>query len=103
MQRTQQVTKLRLPILRTDAESLEHFVLQLRLINSHAAAADLNTIQNDVISLGVNLREFFLVKQRHILRFRACKGMMHGIPFVFFRAPLKQREIGDPEEIPNFG
>jgi hypothetical protein len=28
--------------------------------------------------------------------------MMHGVPFVFFRAPFEQRKIDDPEEIPDF-
>src|SRR5438309_3153363 len=34
--RTQQMTKLRLSIFRTDAERFEHFVLQLRFVTSHA-------------------------------------------------------------------
>src|SRR5204863_5120707 len=40
--RAQQMTKLRLPILRTDPERLEHFLLQLRLVNPYTAAADLD-------------------------------------------------------------
>ncbi len=40
-----------------DAERFEHFVLQRRFVDSHAAAADLHAVQHNVISLGANLRE----------------------------------------------
>ena len=94
------MTKLRLSIFRTDAERFEHFVLQLRLVNSHAAAADLDAVQNDVVRLGANVREFLRFEQWHVLRFRARKGMMHGVPFVFLGAPFKEREVCDPKKIP---
>jgi hypothetical protein len=56
------MTKLRLPIFRADTESLEHFVLQFRLVNSHAAATDLDTIQNDVVRFGTNIGKLLFVK-----------------------------------------
>ena len=69
-------------------------------MNSNAAAADLDPVEHNIIGLGANLRKFLRLKQRHVLRFRSSKGMMHGIPFVFLRTPLEERKVGDPEEIP---
>src|ERR1700719_4478659 len=86
----------------TDAERLEHFVLQLLLIDSHAAATDLHAVQNHIVSLGSNLGKFLRVKQRNILGFRPGEWMMHRVPFVFFCAPLEERKICDPEEMPDF-
>src|SRR5437867_5839339 len=102
MQRAQQMAKLRLPVFRADAESLEHFVLQLRLVNSHAATADFDAVKDDVVGLGANVREFLCFKQRHVLRFRSRERMMHRVPLVLFRAPFKQRKICHPKEIPDF-
>src|SRR5882724_5456782 len=89
-------------IFRADAERFEHFRLQFWLVNSNAAAADLDTIQNDVVRFGANLWKLLRLKQRHVFRFRSCKGMMHGVPFVFFRAPLEERKVCDPKKIPDF-
>src|SRR6059058_20402 len=41
----QQMSEHRLLIFRADAERLEHFLLQFRLVNSNAAAADLDAVQ----------------------------------------------------------
>ena len=98
--RPQQMAKLRLPSFRADPKGFEHFVLQLRLVDSHAAAADLDAVQNDVVRLGANIREFLRFKEQHVLRFRSRKGMMHGVPFVFLRAPFKERKVCDPKKIP---
>src|SRR4030095_295404 len=45
--RTQQMAELQFSSFRIDPERLEHFFLQLRFVNSHAAAANLNAVQND--------------------------------------------------------
>src|ERR1051326_899670 len=94
------MSKLRLPSFGTDPERFEHFVLQLRLIDSHAAAADLHAVQNDVIGLGANLRKFFRFKQPHVLRFGTRERIMHPVPLVFLRPPFNKREVCDPEKIP---
>ena len=54
----------RLLIFLTDAEDSEHFRLQIRLVNSDAAAADLDAIQDDVVSFGAHFGVSFLVEQR---------------------------------------
>src|SRR5206468_3367366 len=64
------------------------------------ADGESDIMQIDVVRFGANIWKFLFIKQRHVIRFRPCKGMMHGVPFVFFRAPFKQRKIGHPEEIP---
>src|SRR5207244_7913222 len=68
-QRAQQMAELRLSILRTDPERFEHSFLQLRLVDAHAAAADLNAVQHHVVSFGANLAEFFLFEQRQVFGF----------------------------------
>ena len=77
-----------------DPEHFEHFFLQLRLVNSHAAAADLDAVENDVVGFRPNLGKFAsLTSKRHVLGFRSRERMMHRVPFVFLRAPLQQRKI----------
>ena len=82
-----------------DAEHAEHFLLQIRFVNPNAAAADLDAIQDNVVSFGAHFAEFLLVEQRHIFRFRSGKRMMHRVPFIFLGAPLQERKIGHPKKI----
>src|SRR4030095_4925977 len=84
-----------------DPERLEHFFLQLRFVNSHAAAANLNAVQNDVVSLSANLVKFLCFKQRHVLGLRSSEWMMHRVPFVFVRTPFEKRKICNPKKIPD--
>src|SRR5438128_11616180 len=51
-QRAEQMPELGLLIFRSDAERFEHFLLQLRLVNPETPAADLDTVQYDVVRLG---------------------------------------------------
>src|SRR5438270_10538186 len=101
-QRAEQMTEHRLSILRTDAECFEHFLLQLWLMDSHAAAADLHAVEHDVVSFRTDLGKFVpIVHERKVLGFGSGERMMDRIPFIFFRAPLHQRKIRYPEEIPD--
>src|ERR1044071_380015 len=84
----------------TNPERLEHFFLQRRFIDSHATAANLNAVQNNVVSLGPNLGKFLRLKQRHILRFRSSEWMMHGVPFVVLSTPFEERKICNPKKVP---
>src|ERR1044072_2039169 len=96
-QRAQQMPEHRLSIFGGDPEHAEHFVLQRRLMNSNAASADFDPIENNVVSFGADLRKFRLVvEQRDVFSFRSGERMMHCIPFVFFRAPKQQWKIVDP-------
>ena len=99
-QRAEQMPELGLLIFRSDAERFEHFLLQLRLVNPETPAADLDTVQYDVVRLGANIREFLCFKQRQVLSFRSGKGMMHRVPFVFLGTPFKEWKICHPKKIP---
>ena len=68
-------------------------------MNSNAAAADFDAVQDDVVSFGPHLAEFLLLEQRDIFRFRSGERMMHGVPFIFFGAPLQQRKICHPKKV----
>ena len=95
-QGAEQMAEHRLSILRGHAERLEHFFLQLRLVNSHAAAADLHAIQHDVVSFRPSFGELLLFEQWHIFSLRSRKRMVNRVPFVVFRAPLHQRKVCYP-------
>src|SRR5581483_2657152 len=95
-QRAQQMAKLRLAVFRAHPERLEHFLLQLRFVNSNAAAAELDAVQNNVVSFRADVWEFPGFKECHVLGFRARKRMKHGVPFVFFRTPLEERKVCYP-------
>src|SRR5262249_32715696 len=101
-ERAQQMTELYLLSFGSDAQRIKHFLLQRRLIDSHAAAAYLNAVQNDVVSFGPNLGKFLRLKQRHVCRFRSSEWMMHRVPFVIFSTPFEERKIRDPKKIPDF-
>src|SRR5205809_580223 len=90
----------RLSIFRADAECFEHFFLQFWLVNSNATATDFHAIEHDVIGFGTNVRKLLCLKYRHVFRFRSREGMMHGVPFVFFKAPFEERKVCHPEEVP---
>jgi len=101
-QRAEQMTEHRLSILRTDPKCFEHFLLQLRLMDSHAAASNLHTVEDDVVSFRTDLGKLVpIVQERNILRFGSGERMMDRVPFIFFGAPLQQREIRYPEEVPD--
>src|SRR5437870_9539014 len=71
-------------------------------MDSHAAAADLNAVENNVVSFRASLGKFVpIVQERKVLRFGSGERMMDRIPFIFFRAPLHQRKIRYPEEVPD--
>src|SRR5204862_4325251 len=89
-------------ILCVNSERREHLLLQLPLVNTNAAAADFHPVKNDVVRLGTDVWKCLGLKQRHVLRFRSCEWMMHGVPFVFLRAPFKERKICYPQKVPDF-
>src|SRR5437762_7061491 len=95
------MAQLLFTIRQADTKNLEQFVLQRRLVNTNATAADFHTVQDDVISLSANLRKFLRVKQRHVLGFGSSEWMMHRVPFVFVRTPFEKRKVCDPKKIPD--
>ena len=82
------------------AASSEHALLESRLVDTDRTATELGTIQNEVISIGTNLREILFlvaVEQVEVLRLRRCERMVHRIETLCLVIPFKQREIHDPE------
>ena len=49
--RPQQMAELGLLIFRGHSQGLEHFCLQLRLVNSNAASTDFDAIQDNIIGI----------------------------------------------------
>src|SRR6266404_9573187 len=82
-----------------NAQRGEHFLLQVRFVNTDTSASDFNTVQDDVVRFGAHLAELLFIEQWQVLGFRSGERMMDRIPFVLFRAPLQQWEIGDPKKI----
>src|SRR5947208_6579438 len=71
-------------------------------MDSHAAAIALNAVENNVVSFRTDLGKFVrIVQERKVLRFGSGKRMMDRVPFVVFRAPLHERKIRHPEEVPD--
>ena len=50
-------------LLFVHAEHAEHFRLQIRLVNSNAAAADFDAVQDDVVGFRADFAEFLFVEQ----------------------------------------
>src|SRR6266700_161856 len=69
-------------------------------MDSHAAAADLDAVQNNVVRFRTNFGKLLLVEQREIFRSRSGERVVHRVPFVLLGAPLQQRKICDPKKIP---
>ena len=68
-------------------------------MNSDAAAADLDAVEDDVVGFGAHFAVALFVEQRQVVRFRTGERMMDGVPFVFVGVELEEGEIGHPEEI----
>src|SRR5215472_3512694 len=94
------MAELRFSSFRADPKRCEHFFLKLRFVDSHAAAANLDAVQNNVVSLGANLGKFLCLKQRLVFGFRSGEWMMHCVPFVVVSAPFQERKVCNPEKIP---
>ena len=67
-------------------------------MDSDTASAELNAVEHNVISLGSD-RAGIGVDQVPVLVHRHREGMVHGDESLLFIAPLKKRELHDPEEI----
>src|SRR5438552_4756713 len=58
----QQMAKERLSIFGPDAKRFEHFLLQFRLMNTHAAPANLDTVENDVVGFSANFTKLLRIE-----------------------------------------
>jgi len=88
--------KAQLRILGTDAEQRQHLSLQRRVVDTNAPAAELQSVQHDV----VRERTHFLgrrIEQLEIVRVRRREWMMHRAQRAVLLA-TEQWEIRDPQE-----
>src|SRR6266446_7527429 len=66
-----------------------------------SAAANLHAVEDDVVGFRASFRKLLCFEQRQVFCLRPRKRMMDRVPFVVFRAPLHEREIRYPEEVPD--
>ena len=85
-----------------EPDGLEDFLLQISLIDAQAAAADLDAVQNHVVSVrldpsgvGHQVLDIFAARRR--------ERMVHGLPALLFLVVFKHREVRDPEEFQRIG
>ena len=96
-ERLQKEAELAVRLLFGESQHLEHFLLDIVLMDSDAAASDLASVQDDIISLRAD-RTRIRIQQRDILVHRHRKRMMHCRISVFLLRPLQQRELSDPHK-----
>src|SRR5574344_468228 len=85
---------------RSEAENLEHPLLNLGIVDTDRTATKFGTIQNEVISIGADLCNILIIITIIIFQmlwFWSCERMVHCIPSILFIVPFKQREIYNPE------
>src|SRR4029077_20761594 len=80
------------------AGALEYPRWQRRVVDTHAAAADLRAVEDQVVGLGADaarigfeLVDVFIARRR--------ERMMHRVPASVLGVVLEERKLGDPEEL----
>ena len=86
-------------LLLVDAQNAEHFRLEIGLVDSQAATADFNTVENNIVGQSADFAIFAGLEKRDVLQARTGERMMDGVPFLLFFAPGEKRKIDNPEEI----
>ena len=85
-------------LLLGEAEGVEHAVLQGGIIDTHRAAAHLNTVQHDVVGHGMAGTRVAL-DLVEVLGLGQGERVVHGHPAALLLTVLKQREVHDPQEV----
>lgn len=85
-------------LLRCESEDAEHLLLQLAVVDTEAAAADLDAVADEVVSLGAHLFGM-LVEQRNVVRVGHGEGVVCGHEALFLVAPLEEREVDNPQTL----
>src|SRR5947199_9432286 len=84
----QQMAEERLSIFGPDAKRFEHFLLQFRLMNTHAPPANLDTVENGVGALTANFTKPLRSESQDSCCRRPGQLVVHSVAFVLFRASL---------------
>src|SRR5512135_1135644 len=96
-QRLKEKPELRCRFVRADAHQAEDFFLQFHLVDTNAAAADLNAVKRQVVGFRARLRRI-AVEQREVVVQRRRKRMMQSDVALFFGIEFHQRKIDDPRQ-----
>ena len=93
-------------LLRADAEHFEHPLLHVGLVDTDAAAAELCAVQHEIVGIGADSLEVFLlvgVKPLDMLRLRSGEGVVHRVETLGLVVPLEQREVDNPQRSEDLG
>ena len=99
LQRLQEKAKPVLRLLPADFENVENPLLDLSVVDPDRSAADLVSVQDDIIGVrpGLLRRSF---QERDIFRLGRGKRMMDGGQPFFFVVVIEHRKIGYPDKVP---
>ena len=85
-------------LLLGEAQGMEHTILQSGVVDTHGAAAHLDTVQHDIVGhsvagagVALDLVQVFGLGQG--------ERMVHGHPAALLLGVLEQREVNDPQEV----
>jgi len=95
----QQMPEERLLVGLADPERGEHLPLQIGLVDSQAAAAEFESIEDDVVGDRADAGEFTGFEFGKVPGHRPGEGVVNGVPAVFLGVPAQERKLGDPQEI----
>ena len=93
-----QEAELGVDLLLGQTQRLKHLLLQLVVGDADGTAQQLDAVDHHVVRLGTN-RTRVAVDIGQALLQRHGKGVMHGKPALALLVPLKERELGDPQEV----
>lgn len=83
---------------RSESENLEHLLLQFSVVDTERTATEFHAVADEVVGFGTHpLRMFF--EQGDVIRIGHGEGVVCGHEPLFLVAPLKEREVDDPEAL----
>lgn len=85
-------------LLRCESKDAEHLFLQLAVVDTEAAAANLNAVAYKVVGLGAHLFGM-LVEQWDVVRVGHGERVVGGHEALFLVAPLEEREVDNPQAL----
>jgi len=91
-------SKLCLGTLLGEPEHLKHALLQLRVVDTDAAATHLDAVAHEIVGQGTHLLGM-LVEQRQVVGVGHGERMVRGHEALLLVAPLKEREVDNPQTL----
>ena len=91
-----QEAEAHLSLFGREAQHLEHFGLQFRVVDTDRTAADLGAVADEVVGVGAYAAGV-AVYILYVLQLGRGEGMVHGVIALRLVVPLEEREVHDPE------